>query len=613
MSDLRPESHDQSAERSTDVYVKPNESSRVESKNVSSPYGAEGPVVPDYAKLVNGRPVLDGRYELTEMIGRGGQAQVWAAIDRIESAKRGVPCEVAVKIAFSSQHSKSQLAAIRNEVQKVTGLGNDRVLEVKDFGISDLNLNGTLVEAAWYSMRRLVGRTLADEIRVYNKKGSKMPWTLAFRYALEALEGLAFIHDKEHAHRDVKPSNLFITKDGNVMVLDLGLASLCTPLLGTAADGLFAGTPRYLPVEALALGQQYDRRWDLYALGATLAEMLTGVEPFPDVGRGLQFDALKKAHEETPVADRVARETSLPRVCAEIVAKATHRDPQQRYQSAREFEKALQNALSSANEYGIPEASVVDDEPKAVSGTNTDGRKRLPYLIVGALLALVLVGLGAFLMRRSGDPNPAVPAADFKGHLDFALTMRDGGPVFGAVLGDPKTPFLKIGDRGAVEIGLESGPKAFFYVIWIDSTGLAKPYFPDGWTWDHVPSQSTKDKVSTLRLPAVGEAPVGGTVAGRESILWLVRDTALTAEDNQKLKALLTAPALQWKQPDKDVTDEVIMIVDGKITKNRGGLQLQLAEVSAHPVRQTQAVMQEIHKQELARYTRAVCYRFVDK
>jgi DNA-binding winged helix-turn-helix (wHTH) protein/tRNA A-37 threonylcarbamoyl transferase component Bud32 len=211
-----------------------------------------------------------GRFEIIDLIGRGGMAEVYRARDsRLER-------DVAIKVLarrLADQHEVLQ--RFERETKAVAALSHPNVLAIYDVGTED--------DLAFAVTELLEGETLRARL-----KHSPLPWSEARSIALAAADGLAAAHEKGIVHRDVKPENIFLTTTDVVKLLDFGLARLEEPARFPLADGSMSfetsrgtilGTIDYMAPEQLR-GEAVDGRTDVFSLGCVLFEMLTGRCPF---------------------------------------------------------------------------------------------------------------------------------------------------------------------------------------------------------------------------------------------------------------------------------------------------------------------------------------------
>jgi len=259
-----------------------------------------------------------GRYTLLERLGDGGMGVVYKAHDtelqRIVALKV-LPPDV-------SRHP-DHLQRFRAEAQAHARLNHPNVLTL--YSLMELSAGEVLV------LEYVEGQTLAQLIR----SRGPLPASEAIRLFVQVLEGVSHAHRRGVVHRDLKPSNLFVTDDGAVKIMDFGVARL---LDGNdpAHSATMAGTLLYMAPEQIN-GRGIDHRSDIYTLGVTLFETLTGRLPFE---RRTDF-ALMHAHvqESPPRPNQYAR-----RIAPElewVILKAIEKDPTRRFQTANEFRVAL--------------------------------------------------------------------------------------------------------------------------------------------------------------------------------------------------------------------------------------------------------------------------------
>ncbi|MET7396391.1 protein kinase [Dactylosporangium sp. NPDC005572] len=270
--------------------------------------------------------LLSGRYELRSVLGRGGMAEVWQAVDgRLRRP-------VAVKILHDEGGADPSLPErFEREGRTVARLSHPNIVAVYDVGIDD----GT----PYLVMELVQGHSLADELAA----GPLDP-RRAVRIAEQVCDALTAAHDAGVVHRDMKPANILIGDEGRVKVCDFGIARItdrAQTVLTAAAT--VVGTSSYMAPEQV-LGKPVDARTDLYALGCVLYAMLTGRPPFV-AGSPVQI-AWQQVHEEAvPVA---ARRPGLPPKLAGLVGALLAKHPTDRPASAAQVRAALAGAAGGA-------------------------------------------------------------------------------------------------------------------------------------------------------------------------------------------------------------------------------------------------------------------------
>ena len=275
-------------------------------------FGARGPGSrgPSGDPLV-GR-VLDGRYEITERLARGGMATVYRGIDT------RLTRTVAVKIMHVGLGDDVEFARkFDREARAAARLSHPNVVSVFDQG-ADV-VDGHVVRP-YIVMEYVEGRTLRD---VVNAEAPLDPVA-----ALDLLEpvvsALAAAHDAGLVHRDVKPENVLLGARGKVKVADFGLAKAISSQTQTATQGLLIGTVSYLPPELVTSGHT-DARSDVYSAGVVLFELLTGRKPHS--GETPIQVAYAHVHNDVPPPSAHAPRGAVPPYLDALVARATARDP----------------------------------------------------------------------------------------------------------------------------------------------------------------------------------------------------------------------------------------------------------------------------------------------
>jgi len=282
-------------------------------------------------------------------------------------------------------------------------------------------------------MELLEGETLEDR---HVRMGGRLPAAEVLALADQLLDVLAAAHDKGIVHRDIKPDNLFLTRAGQLKVLDFGIAHLkeVQPTGGTSTQMLM-GTPSFMPPEqARARWAEVDGRSDIWATGATLFYLLSG--HLVHEGETYAEQLAQAVHH--PVRPLNTVDPSVPRVVAELVDRALAYSPSDRWQSARNMQTAVRRAqklvgpadvssVRTSNDPADPSRTetptlLATDPPQVVlqgaaltpggSGSTPPHPKR-NWLLIGAVALALAVALLAFWSTQPGATNPAeaVPAA----------------------------------------------------------------------------------------------------------------------------------------------------------------------------------------------------------
>ncbi len=342
-----------------------------------------------------------GKYLIRRMIGRGGMGAVYEAMD--------VPLQrkVALKI-LPHEFSQNEEALKRfiREAQLAARLNHPNVVSVFDVG-----RKGTI----YFIAMELVLGTSGQELM---ESGKKLDWKEASRAIADVCRALAAAHEAGLMHRDIKPGNLLWSATGEVKLSDFGLAkpTQSTQELSITRRDAFVGTPLYMSPEQCR-NDGVDARSDIYSLGATFFTLLTGQAPF-NQGSAIQ---ILFAHCSAPIPDVRDTLPDVPGLCTYIVQKAMAKNPNDRYQNAREMRHDLESLLGGQTNapqaigsqtptsqdvaYAAPAAMMLDYQPPVVSG-----RK---WVWIGAgIAAAILISLvmGMFFARSTVITVPIAPA-----------------------------------------------------------------------------------------------------------------------------------------------------------------------------------------------------------
>jgi serine/threonine protein kinase len=280
---------------------------------------------------------LLGRYQLVEPLRSGRLSEVYRARDT------SIGRNVAVKMLPQSLAAEpGWLRRFELEARIVGQLDHPNILSIHDVGV---------YEGRPYLVSELLeGETLRERLAV-----SELPWQKAVTYSIGVAHGIAAAHEKGIVHRDLKPENLFLTKDGRIKILDFGLARLApaepadsseapVPTMSTATEpGLIMGTAGYMSPEQVR-GQSADFRSDIFSFGAILFEMTTGRRAFRAAST---VETLVAILREEPVFPSFA---GSPGAVLRIVRRCLDKNPQERFQSARDLAYALEELVANPEE-----------------------------------------------------------------------------------------------------------------------------------------------------------------------------------------------------------------------------------------------------------------------
>ncbi|WP_139979736.1 Stk1 family PASTA domain-containing Ser/Thr kinase [Nocardioides litoris] len=353
------------------------------------------------------RPTVGGRYELGELLGRGGMAEVRKGTDtrlgRIVAVKR-LRTDLASDATFQ--------ARFRREAQSSASLNHPAIVAVYDTGEEEAT-DGSGVAQPYIVMEHVAGRTLRDILR----EGRKILPERALEITSGVLSALDYSHRAGIIHRDIKPGNVMLTPTGDVKVMDFGIARAMSDAANSMTQtAAVVGTAQYLSPEQ-ARGEQVDSRSDVYSAGCLLYELLTGRPPF--VGDSPVAVAYQHVREQpAPPSDH---DTDLPPEVDAIVMKALAKRLEDRYQSAGAMRTDIERYLA-----GRPVEAVVPTpppepvarpvaapvpvatpprRPEPADLPPADDNPRTGLWVVLGLLVIALLVAGWFLVKDSLFPE----------------------------------------------------------------------------------------------------------------------------------------------------------------------------------------------------------------
>lgn len=288
---------------------------------------------------------IANKYEIVESLGRGGMAEVFRAYQ--ENLDR----HVAIKIMHSFLASEENfLSRFKREARAMASLNHSNIVGVYDFDVQD---------GMYYIVMEFVsGGTLKQRLEALDSRGERMPLPLAIQLVLEIADALAYAHEQGMVHRDIKPGNIMLDAGGHAVLTDFGIAKIMSGPSFTAT-GAMIGTPAYMSPEQ-GLGQTGDERSDLYALGVLFYHMATGRLPY-EADTPLAV-ILKHVNEPVPVPTILA--SDIPEPIQAVIIKAMAKDPDERYQSARDLATDLKAAAEASHVDLTGAALAVEALPK---------------------------------------------------------------------------------------------------------------------------------------------------------------------------------------------------------------------------------------------------------
>lgn len=376
--------------------------------------------------------MLDGRYEIIELIGSGGMANVYKA--KCHRLNR----MVAVKILKSDMAENEEIRRrFRDESRAVAQLSHANIVSVYDVSSSG--------DTEYIVMELIDGITLKQ----YMERRGQMDWRESLHFIIQIMRALEHAHSRGIIHRDIKPQNIMVLRDGSVKVADFGIACLQNNAQTLTQDAL--GSVHYISPEQ-ARGERIDARSDIYSAGVVLYEMLTGRLPFEgdtavsvaiqhlssvplapseireDVPKGLELicmkamcaDINKRYASATAMLEDLESFRKNPDIDMEYIReelKEKENTEATRYISKKELSEAVRNKKEKEKEKEKDELAAEKQEKTGIAGTK-DEKKRMAIIIgafAGALLLVFLIFTLIFNGFGGGDDSSGHKVPDIRG------------------------------------------------------------------------------------------------------------------------------------------------------------------------------------------------------
>jgi eukaryotic-like serine/threonine-protein kinase len=331
--------------------------------------------------------VLNDRYEMEKTLGEGGMARVYRGTDRVLGRT------VAIKVlAGKYAGDESFVTRFRREAQAAARLNHPHVVSVFDTGDDG--------DRHYIVMEYVEGETLGDLLR----RQGRLPPDRAAAIAADVATALETAHETGLVHRDVKPGNVMLDRDGRVKVMDFGIARAAADDTLTQT-GLVLGTASYLSPEQ-AQGMPVDARSDIYSLGCVLYEMLTGRPPF--VADTPVSIAYKHVNEEPRPPSEV--EPSVPPALDAAVMRALAKDPEDRFPTAAAFRSAIAGVPADGGAATEPIAAAGDTAiMPATAPEQAPPRRPRSWLPLALVAAAIVALVGVLALALAGSPEPSSP------------------------------------------------------------------------------------------------------------------------------------------------------------------------------------------------------------
>lgn len=463
--------------------------------------------------------IIAGRYEFVKYLGGGGMSNVYLAKDKILNR------DVAVKVINIPPYEKEKaVERFEREVQNTTILSHSNVVNVLDVEEDD--------NCYYLVMEYIEGPTLKE----YLCKEGKLSADEAVEMTLQILKGIAHAHHHRIIHRDIKPQNILMTKNGTLKILDFGIARALSETALTETNHVM-GSVQYLSPEQ-AKGQSTDESSDIYSIGIVLYELLTGHPPFN--GETPVSVAIKHIQEELPSIRK--ERPSIPQSIENVIMKATRKEKSLRYRDTNEMYFDLLTALDDERKDELPrydsnsdtktmpviKADEEESDTKTVpiattqqdanaqqqnTETNKPKRKRNKWLIVFVPILLLCMLVGAIGFALTAPKYVDVPNLLGKSRGE-ALALIDEKGLSKGKITEAYSNSFKEGEVMKVTPKVGSKVKEMTKVDLVISQGVKTFTVEDyvGKSADKTKKQLEKQGFESVRIKEQYDKAANGTV-----------------------------------------------------------------------------------------------------
>ena len=434
---------------------------------------------------------LSKRYVIDELLGQGGMSAVYKATD--PNLKR----VVAIKIIHPHlSNDPDFVKRFEEEATAVAQLRNPGIIQVFDFNRD---------EDIYYMVLEFVpGETIEEHLKRLNADGRKLQIKNAIEYVAEVCDALDYAHQRGMIHRDIKPANLMLNIMNQVILMDFGIAKIVGGQRHTAT-GAVVGTAMYMSPEQIK-GTHADRRTDIYSLGVTLFEMVSGRPPF----EAESAMTLMMMHVNDPVPNVRNLNPDVPDDLIAVINKALAKDPNARYQTAAQMAAALRNVLGRIKsgrpiEAATAGGTMMEDALVTPAGATVFEDQPYPY---GTVVENVPLSGTAGMPKGGTYVEPAAVAAARYAPSQYAPPAKSQTKILGLSLPIIAVALVVLGCLGIGAIFVASQIYGSMYpratqapiVTVLDTPSLAAPL--DGAT-------ATPEIAATEAIPPTATNPAG--------------------------------------------------------------------------------------------------------
>ncbi|MDE2117486.1 MAG: serine/threonine protein kinase [Betaproteobacteria bacterium] len=349
-----------------------------------------------------------GRYEIIGELGQGAMGIVYKAkdplIDRIVAIKT-------ISLNLAMEEKEEYEARFYQEAKAAGRLSHPNIVTIYDVGKSG--------DVAYIAMEFLEGRELRDILN----EDAHLPIGQVLDIVVQVAQGLAYAHEHGIVHRDVKPANIMVVRDGHVKITDFGIARMASASVRTQT-GMVLGSPKYMSPEQV-MGKPIDQRSDIFSLGVMLYEMLAGQVPF----NGENVNAIMYQILNAVPPPLSTMNPAVPEMLNFIIAKALAKAPDDRYHNAGEFANDLRACRDAVLRSGAvqPQAAPIKPLPDAIPMVRHEG------IAAEESRPVTTMGLSSVFDSSAATMRLAAMTSSPEEVEEFAKTLKVARPTMDAI------------------------------------------------------------------------------------------------------------------------------------------------------------------------------------